>query len=818
MKAFTAWLCAFGLLAGTVHAADGGAALGDDACGSATPGILIRDDGSVEAGYSLTVWVAHQWEFAEKFTPASYPATFTSACFDFFQDSGMPSLEFEVVVWADDGPDGAPGTELGRLASRAAPIGGQSGSTPSFFRFDLTPLALNIDSGSVYVGARLPSTPADGAFVNIAADANGPADASGYGQRDGGGWFPLAGNFSAYKTLLIRTVGAALDPVAPALTKRFTPDLIQPGQTSRLRIELRNISQPAPAILGADLVDALPPGVAVAAVPNASTTCTGTLSADAGASGVKLLAGAQIPARGICAVEVDVTSSERGRHLNEIPAGALSTDLGSNRNPATATLQVGYLFPQPYCDIPFLWEVEPITRLVFAGIDHSSNGALGGSPPLEDFTAFTGEVMPGGTFAISVEGTTGTGAGETYGHIVSAYVDWNQDGDFFDDGEAYLVGKLVDADGVNQPATAELAIPADALSGATRMRIVRDQESFPAVDACYSDNFGQAEDYTLTVTLNTAPTVAKQFVPAVVPANAPSRLTVTLTNPEQATATLTAAFTDAFPSGLVVAAAPNAATSCANGSVSAIAASGAVSLAAGAMIPGGGSCTIEVDVQSATEGRYTNEIPIGALKTDHGDSPFRARAELKIGYTFPEPYCSLGFPGGVGPISRFVFGDIDNATSAEIDGSPQIEDFTSLGTRVETGQSLKLTVEGNTGGDFDAYVTAYVDWNGNQSFDDPGEAYDIGVLSNSDGSDGKQVQAQIAVPASARPGPTRLRVAKNFDGSPDPCGGGSFGQAEDYSLIVAVPVVDGVFCSGFESGETGVCGGATRSLSAGLRP
>lgn len=803
MSRFTSALAALGFLFGTTQATHAAAvALGSGGCDTATPGIIVHDDDSVDTGYSLTVWVAHTWEFAEKFTPASYPATFSGACFDFFQSSGLSSLDFEVVIWDDDGPDGAPGTELGRLAATAAPIGGASGATPSFFRFDLTPLALNIDSGSVYVGARLPSTPADGGFVNIAVDADGPADASGYDRHDGNGWHPIAAEFPGYKTLFIRAIGGVLGPVAPALAKRFEPELIQPGESSRLHIQLRNISQPTPAVLSADLIDALPAGVVVAASPNATTDCGGTLAADAGATSVRLAAGAQIPAAGTCEIAVDVTSSVRGRHLNSIAAGALATDHGSNLNPAEATLQVGYLFPQPYCDIPFLWAVEPITRLAFAGIDHASDAAIDGSPPLEDFTAFVGEVVPGGTFPMRVEGTTGG----TYGHVVSAYVDWNQDGDFFDEGEAYAIGSLVDANDAGQPATADIAIPADALPGTTRLRIVRDQESFPAVDACYSDNFGQAEDYILTVTPNTAPTVVKAFSPAVVPAGVPSRLTLTLANPQETAAMLTATFTDTFPAGVVVADAPNASTTCADGTLAAAAGSGAVSLAAGAKIPGSGACTIEVDVQSATDGRYTNEIPIGALKTDHGDSPFRASAELKIGYTFPEPYCRIDFPGEVDPISRVVFGGIDQASSAEIGASPALEDFTTVRARVAPGDALTLTVEGNTGGDFETFVTAYVDWNGNHSFADPGEAYDIGTLVNSTGGDGQQARALIAVPDSAVLGTTRLRVTKNFGAPADPCSTFGYGQAEDYGLVVAAPVVDGIFCSGFEDGESGTCG------------
>jgi len=131
------------------------------------------------------------------------------------------------------------------------------------------------------------------------------------------------------------------------------------------------------------------------------------------------------------------------------------------------------------------------------------------------------------------------------------------------------------------------------------------------------------------------PTLAKAFAPASVATGTPSTLTITLANPNATVATLTAALTDTFPTDLVVATTPNAATTCMSGSVSTT--SGSVTLAAGAQIPASGNCTVTVDVESATVGSYANTIAAGALQTDVGDNASAANATLTVTGATPLP-------------------------------------------------------------------------------------------------------------------------------------------------------------------------------------
>jgi len=126
--------------------------------------------------------------------------------------------------------------------------------------------------------------------------------------------------------------------------------------------------------------------------------------------------------------------------------------------------------------------------------------------------------------------------------------------------------------------------------------------------------------------------LAKTFGPA---ANGPggiSTLTITLTNANASAATLINAVVDALPPGVVVAASPNASTTCAGGSVTAPAGGSSITLSPGAIIPGGtpGSCTIIANVTAATPGIYTNSIAVNILQTSNGFNAVPAIATLTI--------------------------------------------------------------------------------------------------------------------------------------------------------------------------------------------
>jgi uncharacterized repeat protein (TIGR01451 family) len=128
--------------------------------------------------------------------------------------------------------------------------------------------------------------------------------------------------------------------VPPKLSKVFSPATITAGGVSTLTITLSNPDLNNVATLTAPLTDYLPSGVVIAPTPSASTTCGGTLTANAGGSTVTLASGSSIPANSSCTVTVNVTAKNKGCYRNTLPAKALQTSNGSNAAPAVATLTV----------------------------------------------------------------------------------------------------------------------------------------------------------------------------------------------------------------------------------------------------------------------------------------------------------------------------------------------------------------------------------------------------------------------------------------------------------------------------------------------
>ncbi len=167
-----------------------------------------------------------------------------------------------------------------------------------------------------------------------------------------------------------------------------------------------------------------------------------------------------------------------------------------------------------------------------------------------------------------------------------------------------------------------------------------------------------------------------------------------------------------------------------------------------------------------------------------GDSGYSATFSFTTGVTFPEPYCTVTFPSAVEPITKVIFTGINNPSSAVVNGSPALEDFLGVsGGLVQASQSYQIAVEGNTAGSYTTHVNAFFDWNRNGTFD-AGESYTIGTITNSTGADGKQAVASIAVPASATPGPVRMRVMKKYNAAGTACNNSGYGQAEDYTVMV----------------------------------
>lgn len=142
------------------------------------------------------------------------------------------------------------------------------------------------------------------------------------------------------------------------------------------------------------------------------------------------------------------------------------------------------------------------------------------------------------------------------------------------------------------------------------------------------------EDNASIVVNNVAPTISKTFGPNSIVTGGVSTLTITLGNINSINATLTANLVDTLPTAgngdVVVAAVPNIGGTCNSANVTAVAGTGTITFANGAIIPATTGCTITVDVTSSINGTYVNSIAVGALQTNIGNNTAAATDTLTV--------------------------------------------------------------------------------------------------------------------------------------------------------------------------------------------
>jgi len=127
-------------------------------------------------------------------------------------------------------------------------------------------------------------------------------------------------------------------------------------------------------------------------------------------------------------------------------------------------------------------------------------------------------------------------------------------------------------------------------------------------------------------------------------------------------------------------------------------------------------------------------------------------------------------------ISSVVFNTINNSSACS-----QYADYTAISTTVTVGETYNITVTNGV-----VYSTddlgVWIDWNQNQVFTDAGENV-VCVYSN-----GGQGTYAITIPETAASGATRMRIRLKYSGDDcgSSCGTTTYGEVEDYTVIVEV--------------------------------
>ena len=127
-------------------------------------------------------------------------------------------------------------------------------------------------------------------------------------------------------------------------------------------------------------------------------------------------------------------------------------------------------------------------------------------------------------------------------------------------------------------------------------------------------------------------------------------------------------------------------------------------------------------------------------------------------------------------ITNVNFSGIDQTTGAMGYGN-----YTNVSASVSINTSYNLSVTIHKFGH--DYVTAWIDWNQDEDFNDTGEEF---VVVADTETDGPHI-VPIAVPEGATIGTTRMRVSLKCSNAPPSYGYFGFGEVEDYSVQVSGP-------------------------------
>jgi len=337
------------------------------------------------------------------------------------------------------------------------------------------------------------------------------------------------------------------------------------------------------------------------------------------------------------------------------------------------------------------------------------------------------------SFSTAISGISG-GVG------VAIFVDWNQDGDFVDAGEN--VYNTNGSYAYTSP-SGSFTVPASALTGSTRMRIVCNYYSSTPV-SCNSGITGETEDYTFVV----GSAIACSGFPAASTTNSSVSSSCSGVN---FTLSLGTTYTN---SGI---------TYQWQSATDAAFTAGVTNL---------GTASTQVTSQTATK-YYRCLISCGGNTT--------YSSVLMVANTVC--YCTSTSTSSTAYFTAFTTsgGSTNISNTGTGYSTSGYGDFTAsqIVTQVQSGSvSFTTTISGISGG---VGVAIFVDWNQDGDFLDAGEnVYNTnGIYAYSSPS------GSFTVPATALTGSTRLRIVCNYYSStPVSCNSGITGETEDYTFNV----------------------------------
>jgi hypothetical protein len=138
-------------------------------------------------------------------------------------------------------------------------------------------------------------------------------------------------------------------------------------------------------------------------------------------------------------------------------------------------------------------------------------------------------------------------------------------------------------------------------------------------------------------------------------------------------------------------------------------------------------------------------------------------------------YCTASTSTEDEYIANVLFGDINNSSGWQ----GGVADYTDITTTLAPGASADMTVSNPVPYSADL-VSVWIDWNQDYQFSLTDEEFDLTNV----GGTGATFTGTITVPANQPGGEYRMRIRLLWNVAPNPCGAATYGEVEDYTLIV----------------------------------
>jgi hypothetical protein len=344
-------------------------------------------------------------------------------------------------------------------------------------------------------------------------------------------------------------------------------------------------------------------------------------------------------------------------------------------------------------------------------------------------------------------------AGPTWGQGFRIWVDWNQDGDFIDPGEDVYTSP---SSGTT-PYTGTITVPATAIPGITRMRVLCRYATIPANNPCdNSGSFGEIEDYNFDV-IASAPCTAPPTAGTAI-ANVDSICPNVNFNISLSGSSMGSGLSYQWHSG------PSA---------------------TGPWTPIAGATNASYTGSQTTATYYTCVVTCSSQNDT-------AIADVIYMRPFFNCYCTSNATSTAdSKIDSVYFNTI--VTGSLTTTCQTYTNYTATqNTTVIKGQPYPIRVRpGTCGGNFTRYGKVYIDYNQDGTFQVPAEeVFTFGPTTTAQ----QNFNGTVNIPLTATTGVTMMRVVVTETGSlagVNPCGTYTWGETEDYLVtIIDQPNID----------------------------